>query len=108
MPIHSTNQPNAGFSFWEDMREEIAIPMKIPVIENAENLKRKGQSIKAPEETSPANPTKALAAITIREVPTDIFMGIRAKKTRAGIIRNPPPIPTIPVSMPVKNPMMNT
>ncbi len=104
--MQQTNHPNAGFSFWADIFEEIAIPIKIPAVEKRENINRKAQSIAAPEESSPANPTKAFAAITKSEVPTDILMGMRAKNTSAGMIKNPPPIPTMPVRMPVKKPII--
>ncbi|MNT48049.1 hypothetical protein D3C72_1848090 [compost metagenome] len=39
------------------------------------------------------------------EVPTACFMGSLAKKSRAGIIKNPPPAPRNPVTIPTKKPI---
>ena len=38
------------------------------------------------------------------EVPTAIFIGSLTNKTKAGIIKNPPPAPTTPVSVPTTKP----
>ena len=39
-----------------------------------------------------------------KDVPTAFFMGNLAKRTSAGIIKNPPPAPTIPVNTPTTAP----
>ena len=57
--------------------------------------------------TSPIKPNNDLAAIINKEVPTANFIGIFAKSTKAGIIRNPPPAPTKPVNVPTKAPSNN-
>ena len=53
---------------------------------------------------SPVNPIKELIEITINEVATASFIGNLAKNTKAGTIKNPPPAPTKPVTIPTTNP----
>lgn len=71
--------------------------------ENAVKLKRKGQSMSI-FSTSPMKPIKDLMAMISNEVATAFFMGNLANKTKAGIIKKPPPAPTIPVKTPTTNP----
>ena len=39
------------------------------------------------------------------DVPTACFMGKLAKNNKAGIIKNPPPAPRKPVTIPTKKPI---
>ena len=50
------------------------------------------------------NPVSDLKAMMIKEVPTATFMSILANRTKAGMIKNPPPAPMSPVTPPTKNP----
>ena len=68
-----------------------------------EKMDRNTQSISI-FETSPINPVRDFTAIISNEVPTAIFMGSLESTTKAGIIKNPPPAPTKPVSVPTINP----
>lgn len=54
--------------------------------------------------TSPINPISDLIAIMSNEVATAFFIGSLAKSTKAGIIKKPPPAPTIPVKTPTTKP----
>ena len=42
------------------------------------------------------------------DVPTACFIGKPAKKTKAGIIKKPPPAPKNPVTNPTKKPIMES
>ena len=99
----STNQPKVFLSLSPEKNLERYVPKKIPTTENAVKGNKKVQST-AKFDKSPKNPMSDLAAIINNEVPTAIFIGKRAKSTKAGIIKNPPPAPTMPVSIPTKPP----
>ena len=49
-------------------------------------------------------PNNELMAIIIKDVPTAVFMGSFKNSTRIGIIRNPPPAPNKPVTIPTISP----
>ena len=100
----STNHPKAVFSLEPSIFFDNAIPIKIPNTENAVKMSKRDPSRLGVVCTSPINPINDFAAIMNKEVPTANFMGILAKITSAGIIRNPPPAPTKPVSTPTKVP----
>ena len=53
---------------------------------------------------SPAKPIALLIKIINSEVPTACFIGKLAKNNKAGIIKNPPPAPKNPVTIPTKKP----
>ncbi len=53
---------------------------------------------------SPVKPIKELIKMINKEVPTACFIGKSAKKSSAGMIKNPPPAPKNPVTKPTKNP----
>lgn len=53
---------------------------------------------------SPVKPTSEFTPMISKEVPVATFIGKPAIITRAGIIINPPPAPTSPVSRPIKRP----
>ena len=53
---------------------------------------------------SPKNPKRDLTDIISKDVATAFFIGRLANKTKAGIIKKPPPAPTIPVSKPTIKP----
>ena len=53
---------------------------------------------------SPKNPINDLAAIITNDVPTASFIGSLDKRTKAGIIKKPPPAPTKPVTTPTTAP----
>ncbi len=55
---------------------------------------------------SPPKPIEELMVMINNEVPTACFIGNLAKNKRAGIIRNPPPAPRNPVTIPTKKPIM--
>ena len=55
---------------------------------------------------SPVKPINELRAIMNRDVPMAFFIGSFANKTRAGIIKKPPPAPMIPVSKPTPIPII--
>ncbi len=78
--------------------------MPIPTIDKALKELRKTQSIFKLVDKSPVNPIKDLMAIIINEVPTAFFMGKPANKTKAGMIKKPPPAPTNPVKAPTNKP----
>ena len=73
------------------------IPREVRAINRAKML----QSIFIPENKSPPKPTKELVAIIASEVPIDCFMLKPKSITNVGMIRNPPPAPTIPVKKPM-------
>ena len=53
------------------------------------------------------NPKIDFKAIIISEVPIAFFIPKLVNTTKAGIIRNPPPAPTKPVTAPTKRPSIN-
>lgn len=99
----STNQPNDFLSFSPGTNFDKYEPKKMPTTERAVNEIRNFQSTSIFDK-SPTKPMRDLAAMINNEVPTAIFMGKRANKTKAGIIKNPPPAPTIPVRIPTTPP----
>ncbi len=78
--------------------------MPIPAIARVLNEAKNIQSIFKLVDKSPVNPIKDLMAIIINEVPTAFFMGKPANKTKAGMIKKPPPAPTNPVKAPTNKP----
>src|SRR5688500_19524412 len=75
------------------------VPMRIPAMATAVNARRKPHGVLV-WPAYPSQPAKVLRAITRSDVPTASFIGMPASRTRAGTIRNPPPIPTRPVRVP--------
>jgi len=67
-------------------------------------VERKVQSIDIVKASPKKNPVSDLKAMMIKEVPTATFMSILANRTKAGMIKNPPPAPMSPVTPPTKNP----
>ncbi|MNL72974.1 hypothetical protein D3C87_1983740 [compost metagenome] len=86
-----------------DINLERKDPRKMPPTERDVNSSRKVQSIVVVENPL-AKPISELAAITKSEVPIAIFIGSFASITNPGMIRNPPPAPTTPVSIPTTPP----
>ena len=79
--------------------------MKIPQIDKIENKNNKPQSnIKLLFPKSPIKPNSDFIAIIINDVATAFFIGNFANNIKAGIIKNPPPAPTIPVKTPTIKP----
>ena len=78
--------------------------MKMPSKEIPVNMERKLQSISMVSASPRKNPSKDLKAIIIKDVPMATFMSMLAKITSAGMIRNPPPAPIIPVTPPTSKP----
>ena len=66
----------------------------------AVNVNRNGQSILILDK-SPRNPINEFIAIIQSDVPTAFFIGSFANSTSAGIIKKPPPAPTIPAKTPI-------
>ena len=56
--------------------------------------------------TSPRKPINDFTAIIKSDVPTAFFIGNLANSTKAGMIKKPPPAPTIPVKTPTMIPSM--
>ena len=88
---------------WFKHRPHPAI--NIPTKEIPVKINRKPQSITI-YSTSPIKPINDLTAIIINEVPIAFFMGSPVQRTKAGMIKNPPPAPTIPVNNPTMAPWM--
>ena len=79
--------------------------MKIPIIAREVKIIKSFQFINSVvTDKSPIKPMIEFTAIINKEVPTAIFMGNLHLKTKAGIIKNPPPAPTKPVNNPKNNP----
>ena len=74
------------------------------MIDKALNELRNIQSIFNVVDKSPVKPMSDFMAIIIKEVPTAFFIGNPASKTKAGMIKNPPPAPTNPVKAPTNKP----
>ena len=55
---------------------------------------------------SPPKPMLELIKMINNDVPTACFMGKLAKKSNAGMIKNPPPAPKKPVTIPTINPII--
>ena len=99
MPITNTNQPKAGFSFVPSIFFEMLVPSTMPISAKIAIRTMKCQSV-AVWKLAPQKPINDFTAIIISEVPTASFIGSLDKITNAGIIINPPPAPTNPVSVP--------
>ena len=65
---------------------------------------KKLQSISIVKASPKKNPMSDLNAIIISDVATAIFISTFASITKAGMIKNPPPAPIIPVIAPTSNP----
>ena len=78
--------------------------MKMPTKEIPVKTARNAQSISIVKASPKKNPSNDLKAIITKEVPTATFMSILAKITRAGMMRNPPPAPIMPVIPPTNKP----
>ena len=50
---------------------------------------------------SPRKPNSEFTAITNSEVPIAFFIGSLPKRTNVGIIKKPPPAPTMPENTPI-------
>ncbi len=99
--ISNTNQPKPFFKLSPLIYFAKYIPTNIPTTAKLVTLNNKIQSMaKSLRCKSPVNPIRLFSAIIKREVPIAFFIGSFAKRTRAGIIKKPPPAPTIPVSTP--------
>ena len=94
-----TNQPKIGFNFAPSIFLDKKIPMKMPTVAKAATEVKRVQLIKV-SPLSPKNPINDFAAIITKDVPTASFIGNLDKRTNAGIIKNPPPAPTNPVTIP--------
>ena len=104
--MNKTNHPKLVLSFSPDTLEEKKMPMKIPTTDIAVNFIKRFQSIaECSLLRNPIKPMAELIAIINSDVPTADFIGNFAKKTRAGIIRKPPPAPTNPVMAPTNDPI---
>ena len=73
--------------------------MKIPAIENAVNGSRKFQFTSVCVRP-PIKEERQFIVIINNDVPIAFFIGNLKNRTNAGMIRNPPPAPTSPVSVP--------
>jgi len=97
------NHPNPFFNFLLLINFEIYTPTIIPIIEKLVNNNKNDHSISKLCK-SPKKPISDLAAIIKSDVPMAFFIGSLVKITKAGIIKNPPPAPTIPVRRPTNIP----
>ena len=77
--------------------------MIIPSVANKTITIKKFQSMVVCD-ISPINPTMDLILIIKMEEAIAFFIGSFPKITNAGMIKNPPPAPTIPVNMPSPSP----
>ena len=71
------------------------------------NTIKKFQSIDIIKASPKKNPKIDFKAIITSEVPIAFFISKLVNTTRAGIIRNPPPAPTSPVTAPTISPSIN-
>ena len=103
--IVKTKKPNPFLRLFPSIKFVRYTPIKIPTIDKRVNTDRSYQSkIRFELPKSPRKPNKDLIAIINKEVATAFFIGSFANKTRAGIIKKPPPAPTIPVKIPTIKP----
>lgn len=100
--MNNTKIPNDFFKTRPFSNFEKQEPIKIPTIENAVKVNNKFQSITL--FNSAVNPKIDLIAMTNKDVPTASFILIFVSSNKAGIIRNPPPAPTKPVTSPTTIP----
>ena len=78
--------------------------MSIPINERTVKISKKTQSICIDIASPKKNPSNDFKAIITNEVPTATFISKLDKITSAGIIRNQPPAPIIPVTPPTISP----
>lgn len=95
--------PKIGLSFLPLIIFDNSVPITIPIMEIAEIVPKKFQSISTLfiEEK---NPIRELNETMTNEVPMATFIGVFNKLTKAGIIKNPPPAPSKPVMIPTAEP----
>lgn len=103
----SMNQPNAGFNFAPSIFLDKYIPINIPV-QDATTIEARNVQLIFVSMLPPVNPIKEFTAIISNEVPMAIFIGILDSKAKAGIIKKPPPAPTIPAIKPTAAPSSNS
>ena len=99
----NTSQPKAFFNLGPSINLFRYIPIKIPIIANAEKERRKTQLISICK-ASPKKPIKEFIAIINNEVAAAFLIGSFARNNKIGTIMKPPPAPTRPVTIPVKTP----
>ena len=80
------------------------MPTKDMEVKTAKNC----QSISIVNTSPRKNPINDLNAIIISDVATATFISTLASITKAGMIKNPPPAPIIPVIAPTINPSIIT
>ena len=95
----NTNQPNPFFSLAPSILLFKKLPNIIPPVAKTTILANKEKSTEV-WVRSPANPNRDLMVIINKEEAIAYFIGSLPKSTNAGIIKNPPPAPTIPVTSP--------
>ena len=95
--------PKIGLSFLPLIFFDNSVPVRIPIMEIAEIVPKKFQSISTLfiEEK---NPNRELNETMTSEVPMATFIGVFNKLTNAGMIKNPPPAPSKPVMIPTAEP----
>ena len=96
--------PNPFFNLSPLIRLPRNAPIKIPIIVMPLKDKIKCQSISMVKASPKKNPDNDFSAIIIKEVPIAFLISRLANKTKAGMIRNPPPAPTKPVIAPTIKP----
>ena len=101
--IARTNHPKPFFSLAPSIFLFKKLPIIIPSVAIKMIMIKKFQSMTVCV-ISPANPTIDLIEMINIEEAIAFFMGNFPRITSAGIIKKPPPAPTIPVSMPSPNP----
>ena len=104
MAINKTSQPKLFLSFSPSINLLIYNPAPIPKIEKKQKALKKTQSIFNVVERSPVKPINDFTEIIINDVPTAFFIDKPPNKTKAGIIKKPPPAPTNPVNTPTNKP----
>ena len=103
IPINKTTQPKSGLSFLLSIFLARFTPAIIPITESPVKINKNCQltSILSIEEP---NPIKELKDIMNKDVATASFIEIPKSIINAGTIKNPPPAPTKPVTIPTKIP----
>ena len=96
--------PNPFFNFSLLICLPSNTPIIIPIIVIPLNDKIKYQSIFMVKASPKKKPNKDFSVIIIKEVPIAFLISRLANKTKAGMIRNPPPAPTKPVTAPTIKP----
>ena len=79
------------------------MPNMIPIIEIPVKTNRKNQSILMLDK-SPIKPNNEFTAMTNNDVPIAFLIGNFANNTSVGIIKKPPPAPTMPANTPITVP----